>query len=313
MRPLDPLVADGPIRRPVNSRQAARQRLNVRAEPAPGPKEAVRQQPVAAAPQARRWGSARLRRRVRLGAMVLGLAGVGCSVALGLPMAGIDKARTGLLGLAVEAGLKVGKITVSGRNDIPREELLAAVSVKQGDPILEIDTAAVRDRLQQLGRVRTASVTRLLPDTIHIELVERRPLAIWQNNGRHQLVDQEGKVIAGQVGNATGLPLVVGQGAPAHAAEILSVIAREPKLAALVVAAVRVSDRRWDVRLGNGITVRLPEVDYAGAWHRLAALERSHGLTGRAIDAVDMRLADRLVIHMLDEALKSRLGPAKNT
>lgn len=312
MRPLDPLVADGPIRRPANPRQAARQRLNVSAEPSPEAKVRVRQALASASPP-RRWASPRLRRRLRAGGAVLGVAGVALSLALGLPMEGFSKAQAGLLALAMEAGLKVGKITVTGRSDIPRAELLAALGVKQGDPILEIDTAAVRARLEQLGRVRTVSVTRLLPDTLHIELVERRPLAIWQNNGRHLLVDREGSVISGEVGNISGLPLVVGKGAPAHAARILTVISSEPKLAALVVAAVRVGERRWDVRLGNGITVRLPEVDFEGAWQRLAALERSHGLTGRAIDAVDMRLADRLVIHMLDDVPRSRLGPAKNT
>ncbi len=312
MRPLDPLIAEGPIRRPANSREVARQRLQGGTKQAP---TAIRQveKPLVTAAPVRRWGSPGLRRRMRLGLGGLGLTAVAVSLAFGVPMAGLGKVQAGLENLAVDAGLSVRKITVSGRIDTSREDLIAALGVKQGDPILGIDTEAVRDRLQQLGWVRTASVTRVLPDTLHVALVERRPLAVWQTNGRHVLVDRDGHVIASQGGKIAGLPLVVGEGAPAHAAEILSVIALEPKLAALVVAAVRVGDRRWDIRLGNGITVRLPEADYEGAWRRLAALERSHGLTGRAIDAVDMRLADRLVIHMLDDAIKSRLGPAKNT
>jgi len=270
-------------------------------------------QPLVVAAPGRRWGSPGLRRRMRLGFIGLGLTAAAVALGLGAPMAGLGKLKAGLQGLAVEAGLTVRKITVLGRKDTTREDLLAALGVSQGDPILGIDTEAARARLEQLGWVRTASVTRILPDTLQVVLVERRPLAVWQTNGRHMLVDRDGHVIPGQGSDMAGLPLVVGEGAPAHAADILSVIALEPKLAALVVAAVRVADRRWDIRLGNGITVRLPEADYEAAWRRLAVLERSHGLTDRAIDAVDMRLADRLVIHMLDDAIKSRLGPAKNT
>jgi len=312
MRPLDPLVAEGPIRRPANSREAARQRLHVGGNRAVSKNRRAEQSLVAATP-GRRWGSPGLRRRMRLGFMGLGLIAFTVALGLGAPMAGFGKLKTALQDLALDAGLTVHKITVSGRNDTSREDLIAALGVKQGDPILGIDTEAARERLERLGWVRTASVTRVLPDTLQVILVERRPLAVWQTNGHHMLVDRDGHVISGQGRNMAGLPLVVGEGAPAHAAEILSVIALEPRLAALVVAAVRVGDRRWDIRLGNGITVRLPEAEYEAAWRRLAVLERSHGITGRAIDAVDMRLADRLVIHMLDDAIKSRLGPAKNT
>ena len=99
----------------------------------------------------------------------------------------------------------------------------------------------------------------------------------------------------------------------ARGLHILAVIASEPRLAPQVTAAVRVGARRWDVKLDNGVTVRLPETDEAAAWRRLAALDRAHGVLNRAIEAVDMRLADRLVVRMTDDAAKSRLGPAKNT
>lgn len=312
MRPLDPLVAEGPIRRPANSREAARQRLHVGDNRGAATRQRVEHSLVTAAP-GRRWGSPGLRRRMRLGFIGLGLMAIAVALGLGAPMAGLGKLKSGLQNLAMNAGLTVHKITVTGRHDTSREDLLAALGVNQGDPILGIDTEAARERLERLGWVRTASVTRVLPDTLQVVLVERRPLAVWQTNGRHMLVDRDGHVISGQGRNTAGLPLVVGEGAPARAAELLSVIALEPRLAALVVAAVRVGDRRWDIRLENGITVRLPEIGYEAAWRRLATLERSHGLTGRAIDAVDMRLADRLVIHMLEDAIKSRLGPAKNT
>ena len=66
-------------------------------------------------------------------------------------------------------------------------------------------------------------------------------------------------------------------------------------------AAVWMSERRWNLRLDNGVDVRLPEDDPADAWTRLARLERDHGLLARAVDAIDLRQPDRLIVRMTED------------
>ncbi len=61
-------------------------------------------------------------------------------------------------------------------------------------------------------------------------------------------------------------------------------------------AAVRVGGRRWNVQLDDSIEVKLPEDDAAGAWTRLAEVERKQGILKRDLAAVDLRLPDRLVV-----------------
>jgi cell division protein FtsQ len=199
--------------------------------------------------------------------------------------------------LTAEAGFAVDDVLVEGRGRTERTAILAALRVERGTPILAVDPRAARARLEALPWVRQATVERRLPRLLYIHLTERSPLALWQLDGKLSVIDRRGEVIPGVTAKLFArLPLVVGQGAPGHAAALVAMLDREPGLRPLVTAAVRVGGRRWNLLLRGGIDVRLPETDAAEAWMQLARLEREHGLLGRDVVAVDLRLPGRLVV-----------------
>ncbi len=194
-------------------------------------------------------------------------------------------------------GLAVADVLVEGRVRSDGEAILAALEVERGSPILALDLGAARARLEALPWVRAAALERRLPDTIFVRLEERRPFALWQLNGNLAVIDQDGTVIDGApVKEHALLPLVVGPGANSHVAEVVGLVDSEPELKPLVTAAVRVSERRWNVRLKGGIDVRLPEAKASAAWSSLARLEREHGLLQHDVIAIDLRLPDRPVV-----------------
>jgi cell division protein FtsQ len=108
-----------------------------------------------------------------------------------------------------------------------------------------------------------------------------------------------------------GLPLFVGIGAETRAREFLAMLDRRPELRANVRACVLVAERRWNLRLKNGVDVRLPEFDVEQALDQLAALERDTRLSNRDITAIDLRLADRITVRLSDGALQAREEAAK--
>jgi len=222
--------------------------------------------------------------------------------------------ETGLLGLTVS------DISVEGRETTDRETILAALDAGPGTPILAVSPTRAKDQLEALPWVRTAVIERRLPGTIYVRLVERKPLALWQHGGKIELIDREGDVIpVVQLGQFASLPMVVGEGAPRHAAELLHLLASEPELAARVTAAIRVGDRRWNLRIDNAIDVLLPADEAANAWSQLARLERSNAILKRDLQSIDIRLPDRLVLRVSPEVPKAapipKKGrpPAKNT
>ncbi|MBI5163953.1 MAG: FtsQ-type POTRA domain-containing protein [Magnetospirillum sp.] len=203
----------------------------------------------------------------------------------------------GVFALTAVAGFRIEDIAVTGRSRTPVEQVVAALGVHHGDPIFGLDIALAKQRLEAIPSVRAAAVERRLPTAIHIVLAERQPVALWQSQGRFVLVDKEGRQIPGAVDGYEALPLVVGEGAPGAAAGLRALLAGEPELEARVKAAIRVGDRRWDIRLDHpesGTTIKLPEDDAASAWHRFAELERRHQLTAKNPAAIDLRQPDRL-------------------
>ena len=237
-----------------------------------------------------------------------------------LMQSALDFAAERILDGTARLGLVVADVKVEGREATDRDTILAALGAAPGAPILGVSPARAKEQLERLPWVRSAVVERRLPDTLYVRLVERKPLALWQHGGKLDLLDHDGTVIpVGHLDRFAKLPLVVGEHAANHAAKLLDILATEPDLAARVSAAIRVGDRRWNLRIDNAIDVLLPADSPGSAWTELANLERSSAILKRDVQVVDVRLPDRLVVRVNPEVPKeaptSKKGrpSAKNT
>ncbi len=222
--------------------------------------------------------------------------------------------RLGVVAASAEFGLKVADVAVSGRERTTRDELLAALDVRRGDPIIGFDPQAARERLEGLPWVRSARVERSLPDVVRVDIVERQPLALWQVDRRLQIIDHQGQVIrVADKRPFRNLPVIVGPDAATHAPGLLQLLGGEPDLAKRMTAAIRVAERRWNIRLDDRVEIRLPAQDIGVAWSRLAAMERTNAVLGRDIVAVDLRLPDRTIVQLAPGAKLRTAGPGKST
>jgi cell division protein FtsQ len=202
--------------------------------------------------------------------------------------------------------LRVAEIQINNRANTPEPLLRAALGVNVGDPILGFSVSGARDRIESLSWVEHVAVERRLPGTIVVDLVERRPFAIWQNQGKFLLIDREGQTVTNEdVAQFATLPLVVGTGAPPYAAALLESLDRVPEIRDRVAAMVRVGERRWNLQMKNGITVMLPEGHEDVALNRLHELQSSQSLLDRPLVFVDLRLPDRLAVRVKPQAAPS--------
>ena len=233
-------------------------------------------------------------------ALVLALAfGGGWVWHARLPAVAWNNLHRTIVDASAKAGLLLGKVVVDGRQHTPREQLVASLGLHLGQPMLDIDPQALKARLEALGWVRSALVERRLPDQLYIRLSEAEPVALWQHDGAFRLIDRAGQVIDQAEASAfSKLPVLVGDGAPAHVGELLAMLAREPDLAVRVRGAVWVAERRWNLRLDNGVDVKLPADSPETAWSLLARIEREQRLLARDITVIDMRLPDRLTVRL---------------
>ena len=203
---------------------------------------------------------------------------------------------------AVAAGLEVRRVLLRGAHQTAHDEVIDALGPVIGGSILHLSLDGARARIEEIGWVRSAAVTRLLPDTISISVRERDPAAVWQLKGVLYLIDESGAVIREvEAGEYANRPLIVGVGAPEAAGGILKALAGKEQLQKRIYALVRVGERRWDMRLRNQIEIKLPEENFESAIADLELLQSAQGTLDQAIKYIDLRDPERMVIRKRGE------------
>jgi cell division protein FtsQ len=215
--------------------------------------------------------------------------------------------------LARAAGFRIDSVSVDGRHALTDQEILTALDFGAGRSLLFLNAADARDRLMVNPLVKDATIRKLYPNTLHIAIEEREPFALWQREGKLVVISADGTVIdEARDGRFSSLPLVVGEGADLAAPEFLTVLKKYPDLKKKVYAAVRVGDRRWNLRLTNGLDVKLPAVGYEPALELLMSLDHKNQLAGRDITSIDLRLPWRATVRISDAAAEAEQKATKD-
>jgi cell division protein FtsQ len=236
---------------------------------------------------------------VAAGALLLRTAQPGSSIA---------SVRERIGTMTAGAGMRIRDIEIEGRANTPEPILRAALGVSKGDPIIGFSLEQARAQIEKLTWVAHATVERRLPDTIVVVLTERRPFAVWQFQDKYVLIDRDGQPVSNEeLSKYHDLPLIVGAGAPVAARALLDALTDRPVIQEHVVAAMRIGERRWNLRLKNHADVLLPEDHEIEALDRLSALQRDIGLLDRPLQTIDLRLPDKLVLR---PATAQRTEPA---
>src|SRR5215470_18036338 len=209
------------------------------------------------------------------GCALLILASVAYGVVKGDHVATVTAAlRDARDGAANAAGFRITAIALAGNHHISREEVLASAGITGTTSLLFLDVADARERLKTNPWIADATVLKLYPGELQIGIKEREAFALWQKDGRVSVIAGDGTVLEPFVTpGLMKLPFVVGAGAEQRAKAFLAVLDRYPTLREFVRASVLVGERRWNLRLKNGVDVRLPETDVAPALERLVALD----------------------------------------
>ena len=211
------------------------------------------------------------------------------------------------------AGFRISSVSLAGSKQVSREEILAEAGVTGRASLLFLDADAARTRLMANPWIADAAVLKLYPDRLQITVTERLAFALWQKNGRVSVIADDGTVLEPFVEDRyRRLPFVVGAGAERQARNFLGVLGRYPDIRSQLQASILVAERRWTLRLENGIDVRLPESNVEDALERLVTLDREKKLLSRDIVAVDLRLPDRVTVRLSDPAAQARADALKD-
>jgi len=203
----------------------------------------------------------------------------------------------------MKMGFVVEHVDVIGEGAISENDVIRALGVSSGDYLFEADLKNAQDRIEDITWVERAIVRRLWPDRIVVQIIERKPYALWQNNNNFYLVDKDGAVIsAASISTHSEFPLIVGAKAPENYGAFKLILDNYPDHSARMSALVYHNTGRWDVLMnGDALRVKLPARNPQNALQKLQQLQASRQILDREIGVIDLRLSDRIVLQSSQE------------
>ena len=239
----------------------------------------------------RALGAFLARPMLALAAGLVMLAVIAALLVSGVAGRAVHGVKNGVSGVVGDAGFGVYEIRITGNRRVPTATIFAALGLKPGQSIFFIDLPAARARIMALDWIASADVVRRYPDTITVSVMEKRPFALWQTpDNKLAVVERAGGIITTQgAAQFSKLPKLIGAGAPQAAADLVDAVMSHRAVSARLAAYERVSQRRWNLLLNDGVVVQLPEKGWQKELDTLEHLIVDEGILERDITEIDLR------------------------
>ena len=202
---------------------------------------------------------------------------------------------------AANAGFEVRHVRVSGVERMNEGRVYERVVSQRNEPMPDVDVIAIREELLELPWVKDARVSRQLPGTLAIDIVERVPHAVLQRPDRLVLVDVEGNELEPINRTDIGDRLVIsGPGAVRQVKQLDNLLEATPAISPQVRAAEWVGNRRWNLTFKSNQVLALPqgEDEAATALVSFARLDGQNRLIGGEVTTFDMRAPPRIYMRI---------------
>ena len=202
---------------------------------------------------------------------------------------------------AADAGFAVRRVDVRGVKNLNELKVYERVLAERNQAMPLVDIEALRNELIQISWVKDARVSRQLPDTLVVDIVEREPHAVLRKADKLVLIDSTGHELEPvSAKQAKGKLIVAGRGAGKEMVALSDLLEAAPALKPQVGEAKWVGNRRWNVTFRTGQVLALPEGDQqaAAALVSFARLDGTNRLLGGQVAAFDMRAPDRIYLRI---------------
>lgn len=204
-------------------------------------------------------------------------------------------------GLFAHAGLAVSEVSLSGYGLTKEAALFEAIGLQGNISLVNFDAEAARQRIEALASIESATIRKIYPNSLKIELVEKTPIAVWRIDGVSFAIDAKGdKLVSLEQGGIDGLPVFIGDGAADDAAALIAALQPYELLQQDLLAVSRIGDRRWDLIYDTGLRIMLPESGLDQALAKIVALDAETQLLARDIEILDFRLNDFIAVRPVD-------------
>lgn len=105
---------------------------------------------------------------------------------------------------------EVKQVVVKGNEHLSSEKIKALAEISPGINIFKINLTRVSERIHLLPMVKKVKLTRKLPSTVVITIIERRPVGLLPQNDSFMEIDEDGVCLQKGKSSTYGLPVITG-------------------------------------------------------------------------------------------------------
>lgn len=179
---------------------------------------------------------------------------------------------------------------------IKHQQVIDIMGISNNTPLYKLDLRNITERIQTIPEVESVSLKRKANNQLIVKIAEREPIALWQFNGQYYPIDKQGRLIDNPQSEAeSGMYIFIGD-QPSEIQEIIDIVKNNSILKENINALEWIEDRRWNILLKNGITIKLPEQGIKEAIDIINKKHKRNMLLEKDISIIDLRDLNRMII-----------------
>ena len=197
----------------------------------------------------------------------------------------------------IKNGFVIKNIEIKGTNHLKKNDILKIISSYDEINIFSINFQDIYKEINNNTWVKKGSIEIIYPDTIKVYLIEKEPVAIWQDKFGNKLISKDGDFILEKKLNyfKNFLPIIIGKNAHTNIDPIFKILNLNKDFAKNVWSLTFVNERRWDVHFKQGLTILLPRVKMKEAWKKILSLNENFKILNIGLTELDLRKPNQIL------------------
>ena len=191
----------------------------------------------------------------------------------------------------IHNGFTVENIIITGTDNLSKDYIKNIIKEYNNVNIFNVNLSTIYNKIIKNSWVKEAYIERVLPNTLKIKILEKKPIAIWQNKKNNELVTANGDVI--YHGNVhifkNDFPIIKGNKSKENISSILRILESNKSLSKNIWSLTFINQRRWDLHFNQGLVVRLPAQNVNKAWNKIIKLQQNYNILNLRLTEIDLR------------------------
>ena len=199
--------------------------------------------------------------------------------------------------LLIENGFFIKNVDIKGINHLNQKDILKTINYYNKKNIFNVNLKNIYNEIKQNTWVEEVSIKKIYPNTLKIDLIEKEPIAIWQNKSVYHLITKNGEIIleANLNNFKKHLPIIIGKNAHKNVYSILQILNIDKNLTTNIWSLTFVNERRWDIHFNQGLTIRLPSTSVKEAWGKIILLSEKFNILSLDLTELDLRSSNNVL------------------